>query len=51
METTAKVVEFFDKLFDSVNCKPGGATKGKLRKAVKIKSTHQAFWIEAIKKN
>ncbi|XP_045501632.1 uncharacterized protein LOC123698870 [Colias croceus] len=36
--TTAEVVEFFDDLFDSVNCYPGGATKGKMRKAVKINS-------------
>lgn len=50
METTAKVVEFFDQLFDSVNGKPGGAAKGKLRKAIKMNSKHQAFWMAAIKK-
>ncbi|CAH2108331.1 unnamed protein product [Euphydryas editha] len=50
METTAEVVEFFDELFDSVNCYPGGATKGKLRKAVKMNSPHVQFWTEAIKK-
>lgn len=50
METTAEVVEFFDQLFDSVNCYPGGATKGKLRKAVKINSPHIQFWTEAIRK-
>ncbi|XP_045504408.1 uncharacterized protein LOC123701039 [Colias croceus] len=50
MATTAEVVEFFDELFDSVNCYPGGATKGKMRKAVKINSPHIQFWTEAIKK-
>lgn len=49
METTAEVVAFF-KLFDSVNCYPGGAIKGKLRKAVKVNSPHMQFWTEAIKK-
>ncbi|CAH0730590.1 unnamed protein product, partial [Brenthis ino] len=49
METTAEVVEFFDELFDSVNCYPGGATKGKLRKAVKMNSPHVQFWTEVIK--
>ncbi|XP_052745477.1 uncharacterized protein LOC128199528 isoform X2 [Bicyclus anynana] len=48
METTAEVVAFIDKLFDSVNCKPGCAKKGKLRKAVKNNSKHHSFWTEAI---
>ncbi|KAL0830050.1 hypothetical protein ABMA28_003508 [Loxostege sticticalis] len=50
MENTAEVVEFFDKLFDSVNGYPGGAVRGKLRKAVKKNSEHVTFWGEAIKK-
>lgn len=50
MQVTAEVVEFFDSLFDSVNCYPGGSTKGKLRKAVKKTSPHHPFWTQAIKK-
>ncbi|CAH2088343.1 unnamed protein product [Euphydryas editha] len=49
METTAEVVEFFDELFDSVNCYPGGTTKGKLREAVKMNSPHVQFGQKPLK--
>ncbi|KAH9636392.1 hypothetical protein HF086_011249 [Spodoptera exigua] len=50
MATTAEVVEFIDKLFDSVNGNPGGSKAGKLRRAVKEDSPHHTFWVDAIKK-
>ncbi|KAJ8709375.1 hypothetical protein PYW07_009201 [Mythimna separata] len=52
LKNTAKVVSFFDDLFDSVNGTGFNKTsKGKpLRQAVTENSQHHEFWREAIKK-
>lgn len=50
MKITAEFVEFMDNLLDNVNGCPGGAQKGKLRKAVKKYSGHFKFWRQAINK-
>ncbi|KAL4720735.1 hypothetical protein ACJJTC_014017, partial [Scirpophaga incertulas] len=49
METTAKVVTFFDELFDSVNGSPWGGKRGKLRSAVKNNSPRTDFWLKSIR--
>lgn len=50
MATTADAVEFFDRLFDSVNGRPGDGAKEKLRTVVKRNTKHIPFWREAKKK-
>ncbi|KAL4720965.1 hypothetical protein ACJJTC_019225 [Scirpophaga incertulas] len=50
METTAEVVEFLDRLFDSVKRKCRWSCKRKTKKSCKPNSGHVEFWTESIKK-
>lgn len=45
---TAKVLDFFNKLFDSVNAREM-KSETPLRTAVTRKSAHHSFWYDAIK--